>query len=497
MYDREEPKTARPKGVTRALAILLALATISFGLAAPALAAGRTSPQTTVLSPEQDTLVKGGDLLVAGRAQHKRGVAGVRLVVKNLDDSTYWNGASWQAEFVRVLAELDKPGAKSVSWSYQVPEEVLVSARYRARGFAFSVDGNGDSFGGDLNEFSYRSVIVVPPDPEPCGDRDKLIPCEGILVGSSGDFRADDGSWQSARADFVRQEERLGERFAIFHEYNQWNDLVTKSWPHPETQAIADSGHIIFANWKSPSGTPADWRRIAAGEFDADIQIAAEQVKRFGDSVFLTFFHEPEDNIKRAANGDITVEDQLVTDYAAAFRHLHRRFEQAGADNVVWVWNVMGWSGHYRLYEAGLYPGDDVIDWVSYNNYNWHGCDNHGNSPKWTSFAEVYSPFYTWLEADGPGRPGLDKPFMVGEWGSEENDNAINSTQSKAEWFDDARRDMPVNFDRIKAAVYFDTEGRRSDGSVQYCEWALDSSTDSLEAFRRLLQDPNFVASWE
>ncbi len=317
-------------------------------------------------------------------------------------------------------------------------------------------------------------------------------------MGSTGDFADADGNWQSPRQDFRRQEARLGHDFDIFHEYNQWRDLVDKSWPNAETQQLADEGRVVFTNWKSPTSHPDDWARIAVGAYDADINKAAQRIIDFADPVFITFFHEPEDNIKKVAGDDIAKQDALVRDYANAFAHIVEVFDQAGADNAIWVWNIQGWLGHQRLYEAGLYPGDDVVDWVAYNAYNWHGCDNHGDSRRWREFYDVYLPFYQWLETDGPGRPATDKPIMLGEWGTEENDNAENSDQSKGEWIDGARHHFAnQTFPRIKAAVYFDTEGVRADGSIQFCRWALDSSSSSLDSFRNLMADSSLEPSWE
>ncbi|WP_169799573.1 hypothetical protein [Ferrimonas marina] len=64
--------------------------------------------------------------------------------------------------------------------------------------------------------------------------------------------------------------------------------------------------------------------------------------------------------------------------YTAVFRLLHQRLEQAGADNVVTVWQSAAWPDptegdqvltqydHRRAeHLSQWYPGDDVVDWVS------------------------------------------------------------------------------------------------------------------------------------
>jgi beta-mannanase len=318
-----------------------------------------------------------------------------------------------------------------------------------------------------------------------------------VLIGASGDFKADDGSGQSKQDHFAAMEDRLNAEFDIFHDFLQWNDLVNRDWPSQKTQALADNGHILLTNWKSPTGRVTDWAQIADGQHDGDIIAAANQVRDFGEPTFLTFYHEPEDNIRDAANGDAAKTQRYIDDYRNAFRHIVSVFEANGADNAIWVWDMQGWLGGFEdYYLNGLYPGDDVVDWVAWNPYNWYGCVNHGSSTKWKSFEDVVAPFYDWLEEGGQDRPGTDKPLMLGEWGSEENDGATNSSQTKAEWLEDARQLLPTRFPRLKAVVYFDTEGRRANGTVQFCEWAIDSSQSSMNAMTNLLTDPALNAQW-
>ena len=130
------------------LAVVLALLTV------PAVAWALTSPKTTVDTPAE-AAQEHGHLNIGGTASHRVGVAGVRLVVRNIDDNTYFNGRTWQSEFVRFDIPVHEPGATETRWSYTVPARKLTPGNYRARAFSYSVEGNGDGFGGDWNEFTY------------------------------------------------------------------------------------------------------------------------------------------------------------------------------------------------------------------------------------------------------------------------------------------------------------------------------------------------------
>ena len=321
-----------------------------------------------------------------------------------------------------------------------------------------------------------------------------LEPCEGVILGSTGDFTDENGQRVIQQDSFSNRERQLGEEFDLYHRFLQWNDLVNKDWPNSRTQALSDDGRLLFVNWKSPSGNPRDWAAIADGRYDADIEKAAAQVRDFGEPLFMTFFHEPEDNIRDVAAGNAATEQRYIDDYSAAFRHIHDEFDAAGADNVVWVWDMQGFLPNWeRYYINGLYPGDDVVDWIGYNPYNWHECQPNA---RWRSFTEVASSFYDWLDEGGPNRPSVDKPVMLGEFGSEENQGAPTSDQTKAEWLREAGQVLPDRFPRLKAAFYFDTEGRNTNGVPQFCDWGLDSSSSSMAAMAGLLRDPDLNPIW-
>lgn len=129
-------------------------------------------------------MVEGGGILAVGRASHRVGIAGVRVVVKNLDTDFYWNGSDWQADYITTKATLGEAGQRKAAWTVWLSDESLVPGRYRVRGFAYSVEGNGDAYGGDLVEFDYRSepdgpaptTSTTQPPVENCGNRAILEP---------------------------------------------------------------------------------------------------------------------------------------------------------------------------------------------------------------------------------------------------------------------------------------------------------------------------------
>jgi len=258
---------------------------------------------------------------------------------------------------------------------------------------------------------------------------------------------------------------QVGRSFGIAHFYNDWY----KTWggARSDEKQLADSGTIVFDHItprRYGTSEIVRWAQVANGSQDSRIDQMAGYAKSLGHPMFIGFHVEPETDIGVYGT---------AADYVAAYRHLVQRFTAQGATNVSWVWQTEGYSSHYAQY-AALYPGDDVIDWIAWDPYNWYTC--HSNS--WQSFAQVVQPFYSWLQANGHA----NKPFMLGEYGSPE---AGDGGTAKRQWFLDALKVMKAGqFPNLKALVYFD--------SSRDCSWRIDTSPTALDGFAQMGADNFF-----
>ncbi|HEY6709098.1 MAG TPA: DNRLRE domain-containing protein [Actinomycetota bacterium] len=306
------------------------------------------------------------------------------------------------------------------------------------------------------------TVTWTPPAP-PVSDR--LVPREGAWWGSYPG---------QAPGDVEAREAVYGRRVDILHRYHDWDDI----WPTSEEQAYAAGGRILFEGWENRvfGGTTSCWADIAGGTFDAAIDAQAQRLAAFGDRLFVGFMHEPEDNAGPCQPGavdDAKADMGSAEDFRAAFRHVVERIRPV-APNVVWVFSVMG---HDPAASWAFYPGDDVVDWVAWDPYNWANCAGRTRD-SWRGFAQVAQGMYAHLDA-----VGNTKPWMLGEYGSHD-DPALGS---KAQWLRDVPSALRTTLPKLKAVVYFDRLATPVPGDP--CAWLADSSPEARAGFAAGVSD--------
>lgn len=243
-----------------------------------------------------------------------------------------------------------------------------------------------------------------------------LVPSCGVWWG----YSASDTS--PAALDAVQRE--LGRRFDLVYRFHDLDDDV----PTADERALADSGTLLHLSlvprdFSDPTGALIPWRRIADGEYDEALRRQAEGIAGLGTQVFVTFDHEPDQPRKGVAG--------TAADFRAAWRHVHDLFVGAGATNAVWVWVVLGWQQTFER-AATLWPGNDVVDWISWDVYNAEGCrSGRIDSSLRQTFAQGVDGFYDWLRANGP-RYDIDTslPMMISEAGS-----TLQAGSATADWY--------------------------------------------------------------
>jgi hypothetical protein len=302
-----------------------------------------------------------------------------------------------------------------------------------------------------------------------------LVPASGAYFGTwrgPGPNRPDDSQQRLAQG-----EQMIGRKYAIDHRYYDWDFPLPSSY---ETWT-AKQGRIPMVNLCAcdfQSGAVVRWSDIANGSQDAYLTSMAQGFAFFGRPAFFIFDGEPEAKLDNATSDGAR---GSPADYVAAFRHIVDVFRSHGADNVAFVFDTTGYafeqaSGQTADVKA-LYPGDDYVDWIAADPYNFF------KQGAWRSLSFETSAWYRWARAEHPS-----KPLALAEWGSKEDPN---DPQRKADWLHQALRDLEHKYPQIKAVVYFDEE-KHEQGTVN--DWRIDTSEPTLAAFRAIAHAKYFLA---
>lgn len=290
---------------------------------------------------------------------------------------------------------------------------------------------------------------------------DKLVPLHGAWW---GDYVS------SNTADVVPRETLSGRKFDIVQYYHDWND----TFPSVAEKGLADGGRFLRLIFNgrdfSNSANNVNWCQIANGSQDTNIHRIANNIKAFGNKLFLTFHGEPEGSdgasctgVTGTANGSGT-----LAQYVSAWRHVHNVFAADGVTNAVWVQSMANPSATTA---AAAYVGDAYLDWWGFDPYNWYNCGGH--SDPWISLSNKMAGAYNWITTNHPGIP-----VMLGEYGSHQPSTA---SPSKGDWFRAIPADVARDRPKAKAYIYFDRSGTNGN-----CVWSVNSSADALAGWQEM-----------
>ncbi|MBU4376167.1 MAG: discoidin domain-containing protein [Candidatus Omnitrophica bacterium] len=231
---------------------------------------------------------------------------------------------------------------------------------------------------------------------------------------------------------------------------------------------------------------------IINGDFDSYIQNWAFEAKAYGKPLWVCFDGEMNGdwhNGSGAANGGATLDgygDPTKPDgpeiYIDAWRHIHDIFEAVGADNVAWVWSVNNsdWPREPWNKFQNYYPGDDYVDWLGVDGYNWNRVEYAG----WQSFQQVfdnqedeYSNSFNRLRAIS-----TEKPIIIAEFACAHELKA--NGKRKREWITETFNLLETTYPYVKCFIWFDMDKEEN--------WLIDSAGN--EAPRAALSDSYFVS---
>lgn len=275
---------------------------------------------------------------------------------------------------------------------------------------------------------------------------------DGALLGiSTGLSRAE-------RAPRFRQlEADAGRSYDIGHVFHAWDKPI----PTADDLMHLEDGRILMISW---NGT--DTIEISNGDHDEWIRTQAEAVRDLEEPLLLRWLWEMDGNRRRTWV-------HSGPDFVAAWLHVREIFDEVGADNAQFVWC----PNEFLFWDDGdpepWYPGDDNVDWLCADGYNWAASSD---DLEWITIDKIFEDFVSWAAP-------RNLPIIIGETGSNEGEDG-----AKAAWLRSVPQLLRDELPEIDAVVYFDKDFTE----FGHPDWRVDTSESSVKAWIELSNDPWF-----
>jgi glycosyl hydrolase family 26 len=313
----------------------------------------------------------------------------------------------------------------------------------------------------------------------------------------------------------IGTEEYLGRRLDIDNSYVKDFEEIANDYEagNPDKRGLSnlvfwdvEQGRIPLVGWACAGKGGVDGsRKITDGEYDEVIRKTAQAFKDFGHEVFMRYCWEMDGDKRKEEVG-------TPEEFVAAWIYIYNMFKAEGVSNVVWVWCGNANSFKYDTARGkrawDYYPGDEYVDWVSADGYNWGAAKRGGD--RWRGMVEIFDEFMVWARstgapaaavadkdfpAEGFPRKHQVKPIMIGEYGAiEDPDDHMRKTQWMIEAHDTVNGNKPRTpqcphcgiYSDIAAIVYFDIN---ADAPNQNGDWRIFSSEESKQAYKQSAAD--------
>ncbi len=257
----------------------------------------------------------------------------------------------------------------------------------------------------------------------------------GLLDPAGGKFFGVEAEGAPALGPVSAFAASVGKRPDLVGQYLAWGSSF-------DPQAVAAAwayGAMYYIAWE-PYDTTV--QAIGDGQSDGYITRFAEAVRALNLPVAISFGHEMNGNWYPWGTTGTS-----AAQFVAAWRHIHNLFVQAGASNVIWVWNPNIINPVPQVQLAPYWPGDSYVDWVGITGYF------PATGPE--RFATLYGPTIAEI------RQFTTKPVIIAETSVETGPSELQAMHSLVSGVQ-RRRDVLgfIWFDFNKDGVDWQIESR-------------------------------------
>ncbi|MDH3678808.1 MAG: hypothetical protein OEV40_02535 [Acidimicrobiia bacterium] len=275
----------------------------------------------------------------------------------------------------------------------------------------------------------------------------------GVAIGRAGPQR------------LAELEAEAGATVGMVRVFARWDT----EFPTADHQRLLDDGRVIHLSVRprTEAGEVIPWQDLARVE-PTSAQRRLDQwtkiVAGYGRQVYFTLNHEPE-TADSAANG-------TAAEFIAAWRRTVTLLRQNGGAEVRTVF-VLGQGAYADGTAESWYPGDDVVDVIGADPYNWYRCQ--GTDRAWAAPDDLIRFPLAFARQRG-------KPLALPEIASTEDPE---DPGRKAAWIEElaALLASPGVVEHLEFVVWFSGDDPRWPD----CRWSYDSSPRSAAAFSGML----------
>jgi hypothetical protein len=263
--------------------------------------------------------------------------------------------------------------------------------------------------------------------------------------------------------------QQLGKHSDVLTVYEAF--VWDRSLPTTFLDAAAAAGctpELTWEPWDPRAGkhqTAYTAGEIAGGRYDTYVGTWAHQAASYDRPFRLRFAHEMNGDWYPWAVGSPGGSPQ---DYVAAYRRVRGIFDDAGAKHVEWVWCPNAIINGNAEAISRCYPGDDFVDVVGVDGYNFGDRPGH----QWTQPAELFGTTLALVAQVAPGKPAWINEVGCGDQGGD-----------KSRWISDFFGWLAGT--DVRGLIWFEV-----DGQPDAPDWRLTSSAATTAAAKAAL------ASW-
>lgn len=291
------------------------------------------------------------------------------------------------------------------------------------------------------------------------------------------------GAAVSGNGDPARHESTAGKSLSIRRTYFGWTGNGRNSLISTAKNDIA-ANRLPWVSIKTPQSSNRlnSWSDFANGVYDNELDSMLQGLDATGGPVWLTFYHEPEDNTFGGPANEkcekITVDHPEVdcegthADYRAMQKHVRDRMTALGTKNIAFAPILMSWSSHSL-------SNRDISEWWVPDIWDFMGVDHYRDD--YTSGqiydSQMWINFVEFIESK-------NLPYAIGEWGVRGTDtlnwsDGIPKIQNFWDWGFNNNKDL-------LAYAYFDSDLNSPSGG-----WSLQG--DMLIKFQQILGEDDRV----